>query len=275
MRILFFSDLHLDAVTAGVPRWDDLTGALDQIYAAAKIEQVDLVVFAGDWCDPGTKSSRCVGQAVYEAVRYRESGIMSHWLLGNHDTIEDGHGSHVLLPLKMMNCEQIVVHEDPTVELIPAVRSLRRNDDSYTGDVVQFLWLPYTPRSHNYDPEIVIAELAPQMRNDLPQIIVGHLNVEGIGPGSETKDLPRGRDVFWPLDAIEEYLPNAILIGGHYHKPQHWRGVNIIGSVERLTFGEEEDPVKGYMILEIGDDAKEEEKPKRRAPRARRAARSA
>jgi len=260
MRILFFSDLHLDTVTAGVPRWDDLTGGLDKIYEAAVAERVDLVVFAGDWCDPGTKASRCIWRAGYEAARYAGASIPTRWLVGNHDVIEDGHGSHVLLPLKAFD-QHSVIDNGPTFEHL---------------DDAQFLWLPYTPRSHAYDPEEAIENYAKWVKKDgRPLIIVGHLNLEGIGPGSETKDLPRGRDVFWPLDAIAEHMPRAILVGGHYHKPQQWRGVNIIGSVERLTFGEEGDPVKGYMILEIGDDAKEEDKPKRRTPRARRAAQSA
>lgn len=261
MKILAFSDLHLDASTAGIPRWDDLCMALDEVYEAAVSEQVDLVIFAGDWCDPTPKASRCVAKAIGLAMRFADAGILSRWLIGNHCVQEDGHGSHVMLPLKEMgDGNSYEVRDEPDFEWI--------ND-------VMFMWLPYTPRSHAYDPEAEVARMATSAGWNGPCVVVGHLNLEGIGPGSETTDMPRGRDVFWPLAALKEYLPDALLVSGHYHKRQTFKGVEIIGSLCRLTFGEEGDP-KGWLIIEVGEDGKKEtsDKPARkRAPRrAKRAA---
>ncbi len=243
-------------------RWEDLCGALDEVYEAAVSERVDLVIFGGDWCDPTPKATRCVAEAIRLAIRFANAGIPSRWLIGNHCTQEDGHGSHVLLPLKAMSDgESYQVCDEPDFEFICDV---------------MFVWLPYTPRSHAYDPEAEIERIAKSAGWNGPTVVVGHLNLEGIGPGSETTDMPRGRDVFWPLDALREHLPDALLLAGHYHKRQTFKGVQIIGTLERLSFGEEGE-TKGWLIIEVGEDAKKKTnsdptKPKRAPRRAKRAA---
>ena len=87
-------------------------------------------------------------------------------------------------------------------------------------------------------------------RHGSPVIIAGHLNLEGITAGSETTKMPRGREVYWPLDAIRECFPDALVLGGHYHERQLYQGVQIIGSLARLTFGEE-DTQPAFIEVEV------------------------
>jgi DNA repair exonuclease SbcCD nuclease subunit len=166
--------------------------------------------------------------------------MRSIWLVGNHDVIEDGSGSHT-----MSGFAGALTFEDElnTIQVLdrPCVRLLRQD--------LLLVALPYVARSHAYDPAQYIREL-----DDLGcrrVIVIGHLNLEGIEPGSETKDMPRGRDVFWPIAEIRtRWGDRALMLGGHYHEQQEYEGVHIVGSLERLTFGEEKNE-PGYFIVEV------------------------
>jgi hypothetical protein len=109
--------------------------------------------------------------------------------------------------------------------------------------------LPFAPRSHAYDPgEFVRSAPCPSSQRVL---VLGHLNLEGIEPGSETTDLPRGREVLFPLEACGEvYGGRALLLNGHYHRRQSYKGVQIPGSLERLTFGEAAN-APGYLVVDV------------------------
>jgi hypothetical protein len=63
--------------------------------------------------------------------------------------------------------------------------------------------------------------------------------VEGIASGSETEEMPRGRDVFWPIEAIKKVAPKALQLNGHYHTRQVFKGIHHCGSLARLTHAEE------------------------------------
>jgi len=79
-----------------------------------------------------------------------------------------------------------------------------------------------------------------------------------VEPGEEANELQRGRDVAYPVDAIEALTKRlgvpAVLIQGHYHRAQTvtLKGleIHIPGSLARLTFNEE-GHAPGYLILEV------------------------
>lgn len=230
MKALVTSDWHLDAVTAGVERFDDLERATEELLDAVDANEVDAFIFLGDLCDPATnRAHRAVDRACDLASTL---DIPSYWLVGNHDVIEDGHGSNVLSP----------VNYTPRAEVI-AAPCLR-----LVGDA-QVVFLPFTPRSHAYDPEEFVRHQA--LANPRhPKAVMGHLNIAGITPGSETTEMPRGRNIEFPLDAINDVWPGALKLNGHYHERQVFRDIHIPGSLERLTFGEEAN-VPGYLLMEV------------------------
>jgi hypothetical protein len=115
---------------------------------------------------------------------------------------------------------------------------------------VDVIALPFTPFCRSYDPAVFLREAAFVCRS--PRVLIaGHLNLEGITPGSETLDMPRGRDVFFPIEeALATFGDRAILLNGHYHERQVYRGVQVVGSLERLGFGElRNEP--GYLLVEV------------------------
>jgi len=234
MKLVLTSDWHLDALTDGVPRWEEVEALVDHSVDVAIQESADLYIMGGDLCDPdGWNSARAMAKSIEVAVRLDNAGIPSVWVAGNHDVIEDGMGTTTMTPLVAADIAYHVF-EQP-------------------GEVVfknlHLVGLPFTPSSHAYDPAKVVRELS-RPRKGEQTLVLGHLNLEGISAGSETTEMARGREVFWPIEAIRKKWPAATMLGGHYHHAQEFKGVHIIGSLARLRH-DEEDHNPSLMILEV------------------------
>lgn len=248
MKLLVTSDWHLDATTAGVDRFDDIAAAVDETVRVASEEQVDLYVFLGDLCDPdANRAPRCVAKAIAVAQELGHGmGIPSRWLVGNHDVIEDGSGTSTLTPLEAAAVPEVGKHYDAPIRVITG-------PDVEWIDGRLFVWLPYVPRCASYDAgEFVRTALASEplaSHATTRAVVAGHLSIHGQVPGSETHDMPRGRDLWLPTEAIWERWPKAVVMNGHYHAAQH-APVIIPGSLARLTFGEE-GHTPGFMIVEV------------------------
>ena len=242
MKIVLTSDWHLDHVTDGLSRFGEVWEAVDRSIGVAIEERADLYVFGGDLCDPdGVAVHRCTSAAISAAGRLAKHGIPSLWVAGNHDVVEDGHGTTTLSPLAASSQAGLglaTVAEEPTAFQL--------------GDVF-VICLPFTPRSHAYEPEKWIRDLGrktPAATRKGRVLVVGHLSLEGITPGSETTAMPRGREVTWPTEEIRRWFPEASIFAGHYHRGGDYRGVHIIGALARLTHGEEDnDP--SMVVLDL------------------------
>jgi DNA repair exonuclease SbcCD nuclease subunit len=239
-RYLASGDWHLDCSTAGKSRFDDVRDATDDLVATAIGMAVDAFIFVGDLTNPETQRAHASVEvaARVAAFLWFEHGIMSRWLVGNHDVIEDGSGAHTLAALRGMASgiggNGIRVYDRPTCEMMFGVAVVA---------------LPFTARSHAYDPAEFIREVEVDTTRPDRVVVLSHLNIEGIESGSETSEMPRGRDVFLPLAEIRKRWPDAVIVNGHYHKRQTFKGIEVTGSLERLTFGEQENN-PGFLILE-------------------------
>lgn len=240
MKLLFTSDWHLDHVTAGKSRFDEVCNAVDETVRTAIQEKCDHYFFLGDLMDPdsGSVTYRALKFANGVMRRLRDAEITSHWLAGNHDVVEDGYGTTTLTPLCSLGRHLFAhVYEYPEVNV-------------FSG--LTIVALPFTATSHAYDPGAFIKQASVRVESiaNVPTVVIGHLNVVGVIPGEETNEMPRGREVVFPREQIRNFLPNAHLFHGHYHRRQVHDGVHIPGALARLTFGEElHDP--GYMLVEI------------------------
>lgn len=258
MKLLFTSDWHLDHITASKPRLSEIRDAADQTVESAIKEGISHWFFLGDLMDPdcGSVSYRALEYAASVAIRLGKAGIYSHWLAGNHDVIEDGTGSTTLTPLKpLQDSGRIFVYEraftgyagTESIEDPPFEGAEVDGWVPQAAPLLHVVALPFAATSHAYEPEKIIESTMP---SKVPMIIIGHLNVAGVIPGEETNEMPRGREVMFPREAIRKHLPNAILFNGHYHRRQVHDGVHIPGSLARLTFGEEQHH-PGYLIVEV------------------------
>ena len=233
MKAVVCGDAHGDWSTLGVPRFDEVARAMDFSVDVAIRERASFYVFTGDLAETeGPGMLRTLQHAVYCAQRLWTSKVQSFWLTGNHDVIEDGLCTSNLSPIRD-------VHGASLIDRPCVISVVDANGPSGGGATrcCTLAFLPFVPRSHGYDPAAFVRG-AYSLSDDAPRLVAGHLMLEGIGPGSETRDMPRGRDVFLPLKTIRECWPQAVLVGGHYHEKQVYRGVHLPGSLARLTKAE-------------------------------------
>lgn len=244
MRIIITSDWHLDAVTAGVPRFDDLHDDVEQTVDNALSCSAAAYLFLGDLTDPDNpRTLRAVTYALDVAQRLECGDVSTCWLAGNHDVIEDGFNTSTVSPFATIACAL-------TEPYVAEVGRVQRG-------VVTVVGLPFTARSHTYDPATELERLKREAEEQdrkifsrNPVIVIGHLNIEGASVGSETTEMARGRDVFWPTDAVDDLFPNALKFNGHYHRAQNRDGIIIPGSLERLRLDEaEHEP--GYLMVDL------------------------
>jgi predicted phosphodiesterase len=244
LKLLVFSDLHGDWTTGGAERFDEASRGLDQVQAYAAARGVERVLFLGDLCDPDvdpTLAHRTIARALGFALNLRGSGVDQDWLVGNHDYIDDGRGSHTMMALMKAG---IRVHSQPANQIHRA-----------GNDRVEFVWLPYG----RYDPDRYVRELAASHRMGMKGgalVVCGHATrVPGTGVGSESTDMARGRDMPFPLEACRELAAaggydKVVLLNGHVHRRCVDGPVLVPGSMFRVTHGEE-DHEPGFMVIEV------------------------
>jgi len=256
MKVCAVSDLHFDANTAGVSRFDEVARALEAAttHAVEKLEPGDLFAFCGDAADPdsGPVVLRAAAELLRAALRLSEAGLDSIWLKGNHDDALDGTGCSTLAPLRPLGVATamnrgeggrglVVVAEGPTPGLHVGP------DGEFTA-----CCLPY-PGSSPYDPGEALRDAA---RDGRPLLVFGHLVIPGIEQGEEAHEMARGREALFPVDVLEELRPRvALVVQGHHHKRQHVEryDIHVVGSAARLRFGPEEgNPSPAFTIFSVG-----------------------
>lgn len=232
MKAIIVSDLHADWHTDGFERLEDIRNALEYPVVRAidlKKQGKDVRFIAlGDYSNPASRNvHRAIALIVETAGRLGDEHVPNYWMVGNHDVIEDGLGSHTLLALKAAGFPLTCVIDRPAVV-------------DFGG-----LFLPYTAAAWDYDP----AEQVPKVGTI--RAVFGHLSIPGIlYEGSETTHMPRGRTMRFPLEECRQRLPGVKLFNGHYHRRQVFEGINVPGSLVRLTHGEEGN-ANGYLEVEL------------------------
>jgi DNA repair exonuclease SbcCD nuclease subunit len=246
VKILATGDWHPDVSTVGFSRFHDVSEAVHEVTDRAIEQEVDLFLFLGDLANPDSGSIviPILELAIWSALRLRSHGVDSLWLAGNHDVIEDGSRNTTLSPLRALGDTKdahIWVVEEPRI-----VRVERRNER------LTLPCLPYTSKANNYGPEVTLQSFFPEYDDFNGMVIASHLMIEGMTVGSETTDMPRGRDVFLPLDFLKNY--DCTIFNGHYHTAGAYSfnraAVYQPGNLERLTFGEEKNQ-NGCMMAQI------------------------
>lgn len=254
MRLVATADWHGDAVTLGVRRKDEIVEAVKQSVTYAIRTRADVYVMLGDLSDPDTGGDAfwSMKLAISAAIRLREAGVQSIWLRGNHDVWEDGTNACALTPLSAL--EALPEAEGKgRISVITAPRVVMTTDRP--GDVkgtVLFLGLPFTPVSDPYDPAAVAREFFKVNKERHRTVVLSHLAVPGVVAGEETNDMPRGRDILYP---VEETAPATLRLQGHYHKRQtvHLEAgppMYIPGTLARLKHSDEKHE-PGFLAFEI------------------------
>lgn len=239
MKLVVSSDWHGDKSTLGLSRTSEVAAAVEQSVQYAIETNADAYLFAGDLADPdsGGATFRAQEIAIKAAHDLAREGIRSIWIAGNHDVEEDGTGATCLSVLAAMEragaCNELIYVAEQ-----PRVIELRED--------VAVMCLPYVPISHGYSPSTFARDVF--ANTDQRIIVLGHLMLAGVVLGEETTEMPRGRDVAYP---VEETKGALMRICGHYHTRQTTQeGILIPGSLCRFTFGDEQHE-PGYLAIEF------------------------
>lgn len=244
MKIVAISDVHADAVTSGVQRFDEVQRHMLAAMGAAIREKADLFCFLGDLCDPdsGPVVFRCVELAIFIASQLEKNGIRSVWLAGNHDVIEDGRGSTTI---------------DPLHGIVGGLVSVATEPRAYQLEGLRVTCLPYLSARREASKKTIAQEVEAMRGFAGPQLVLAHLTPRGIIPGEEAAEMARGREIYLPdaeLLAARDGRPMLVLCG-HIHKRQRHVApsglpVEIVGSAALFTHGEEHHR-PGYLVVEI------------------------
>lgn len=236
MKVVITADWHLDAVSLGNSRFDDLSVALRAMMLTVVEEKPDLFLFLGDLCNPdrGARTLKAIATAAFYARMLAENEVESVWLAGNHDVVDSSEIVTSLTPLASM----------PFLRVVESLSSLQVGN-------WHLVFLPYISRVLQAEVDVqryVERECVLAADKGLRLLLAGHCtHVPDATTGNETTLMSRGRNMAFPVELGTKY--GALMFNGHYHTKQRTSGgVYIPGSLGRFDFGEENNTPSFYIL---------------------------
>jgi DNA repair protein SbcD/Mre11 len=251
MKILHTSDWHVGKVLKGRDRHDEHVAVLHSIVQAAREEDVDLVLVAGDLFETAAPTAKAQGLVVRTLLALREDGRQVVAIAGNHD-------NQILLD---------AVYRPLLGELgVHALGTPKRPDSggllalrTRGGEAVNVAALPFL--SHRYAvraAEIMLHEFAEhaldytqRMREimrlltggfttDAVNVVVAHATLLGGRRGGGEREVQTSLDYELPASMFPVTTHYVAL--GHLHRQQEIDGpcpIFYSGSPLPIDFGEE------------------------------------
>lgn len=252
MRVIAFSDIHLDAVTAGRPRRQEVVQFLERAREVSIQANADLVIFSGDAHDSGWLLDPLYTADLTKGLLSFPQELIA--IAGNHDVVDtselfDGEPVTTLTPLRAA-AKFLPLDRGLRLHVIDRPQLVRGHSVS-----VGVLGLPYVSRAHSASRDAWTDEAFEHAGKYMgPVIVVAHLVVPGAVMGSESVEMAKGQDQLFPFERVALLGP-SLVINGHYHARQSvpWHGVSVVipGSPLRFTFGEAEEVSKGVTLVEL------------------------
>jgi exonuclease SbcD len=270
VRLLHFADIHvgmenyggLDPATGVNRRVLDFLERFDELIKYGLTRDVDLVVFAGDAYKRRRPSPTYQRAFARRVKRLADAGVPVVLLVGNHD-----------LPTMVQKASSVDIFStldvpNVTVASVEAVHQIETKRGT-----VQVATVPYPVRqrllTHDNFRGLSIEELDEALQRivteniealrqkldpSLPAVLTAHLSVSNATYGSE-RSVMISRDAVVLKSALDGAAWDYVALG-HVHKHQSLNGDNqppivYAGSLERVDFGEEDDP-KGFCWVELG-----------------------
>jgi len=271
IRFVHFAALHvgmetygrLDPATGTSSRTRDFLDRLDEVVDYALDHKADLAIFAGDAFktrDPEPTQQREFARRIKRLA----DKIPTLLLVGNHDLPGSVSKATSLDIYHVLDIPNVIVGYKPDSQMVQTAHG-----------PVYLAWMPYPSRNRllideEYKgkslPELdqilrdkvtqYIRELSEQAaKQDAPRIFAGHFTVSGAAFGSE-RTVMLGSDVAVMKSVVAETAWDYVALG-HIHKHQNLTAgetglppVVYAGSLERIDFGEENEP-KGFCFAEI------------------------
>ncbi len=272
MRILHFSDVHIgvenygktDPQTGLSTRLVDFLAALDELVEYALVQDVDLVLLAGDAYKGRDPSQTHQREFASRMAKLSSAGIPVFLLVGNHD-----------LPHSPSRANAIEIFHTLDVPNVTVGDGLRNYTIPTRKGPIQIVGLPWPRRSGLLSREESRGKTLQEIRehiedritsgiqgcvenldSSIPALLAGHVTVNGARTGTE-QSMMLGQDhVLFPSALQKPELDYVAL--GHIHKHQVLRNespmVVYSGSLERVDFSEEDD-TKGFCVIDLDQAA--------------------
>ena len=271
MRILHFSDLHIgvenygrtDPSTGLSTRLLDFLSAFDELVEYALMQQVDLVLLAGDAYKGRDPSQTHQREFAKRLARLSAAGIPVFLLVGNHD-----------LPNAVGRATAIEIFHTLQVPGLYVGDSLQTYTLATRSGPIQIVAVPWPRRSRLLSREEARSLTIEQARQrieelfadgverqvqaldpDVPAVLTGHVTVNGATTGTE-RSMMLGQDHALYLSALSRPELDYVALG-HIHKHQVLRDdpkIVYSGSLERVDFSEEKDD-KGFCVVDLDPSA--------------------
>jgi DNA repair protein SbcD/Mre11 len=270
IRILHTADLHvgmenygqIDPATGINGRVMDFLRQFSAVIDYALSNEVDLFVFAGDAYKTRDPNSTYRREFERRIKRLADAGIPTVLLVGNHDLPSMEKKASSVEIFRTLDIPNVMVGSHDRVHRITTRR----------GETIQVATVPYPVRQrllvHDEHKNATIAELdaavqklmaeniqslTAQIDPALPAVLAGHFSVSEASYGSE-RTVMLGRDVVVLKSALADPTWDYVALG-HIHKHQELNDgrhppVVYAGSLERIDFGEEEQP-KGFIVADV------------------------
>jgi exonuclease SbcD len=270
MKIIHFADLHLGVENYGhtnplnglSTRLEDFLKALDELVDYALAEKVDLVLFCGDAYKTREPSQTQQREFAKRIRRLSEGGIPLFLVIGNHDlpnAIGRATAMEIFDTLSVPNVTLAGKPEVVTVQTksgplqIAALPWVRRSALLSREDTRDLDFTQINERLQQILTGIIVQQ-ATQIDPSLPAVLAAHVWVMNAKLGTE-KSMSIGQEHMLLLGNVANPAFDYVALG-HIHRGQVLNEkppVVYSGSLERVDFGDEDDP-KGFYVVEIQRD---------------------
>lgn len=258
MKIAIIGDVHFEAgYKSGkvIPQYGLNSRLIDYINTlSATIDAIvelgcEEIIFTGDMFENKHPTPKAL-EVLAELLRYAlDKGIKKiHIVIGNHDQ-QRLKSTTTLGYLKKLALDEIEVHDEITYKTF-----------HWAGKpVANLFFMPYRDRfwygvdTHQEAIEEVqkhLDECLEQIENTLPNILIGHMAIEGTFFDDDYRDLTSENQLLLPRKMFERM--NVTLMG-HVHKPEILSQkpyIAYVGSMEKRGAFEDHDKVFAVVDLE-------------------------
>lgn len=267
MRLLHTADWHIGKALYGMGRIDECRDALRQVAAAARDEDVDAVLVAGDLLDRRLVDPEALGLALETLAALGEIAPVIA-VPGNHDDPDLWRHLAPLLAARDVTVVDGILPPDEAVIDLPTAAGtlhvaalpwpepgrleLAAGAERGTARTTYAALVADLVRA--YADELVARRRA----DGAPAVLVGHLMVDGSQTGAGERALTMALTYCLPTASIPTDLDYIAL--GHVHRPQPLPGVHApgryCGSPMALDFSEDNHG-KSVTVVDLGEPPRE------------------
>jgi exonuclease SbcD len=251
MRILHTSDWHVGKVLKGRDRHEEQVAVLDSIVKAARDEDADLVLVAGDLFETAAPTAKSQGLVMRTLLALREDGRQVVVIAGNHDNqslldavyrpVLGQLGLHVLGIPKRPNAGGTLTLRMMTGE-VARVAALPFLSSRYAVRAAEIMLHEFAEHALDYAQRVaeMVRLLTADFAADAVNVVMAHATLLGGRRGGGEREVQTSLDYELPASMFPVTAHYVAL--GHLHRQQEIPGpcpIYYSGSPLAIDFGEE------------------------------------